>query len=202
MAAIEAVLASGEQIVNLALARPDGHSLLLNFFPIRDAHGAVAQVGCLFSDVTQYVEAHETIEAQGRRSASSRRRYSSSRRRPGGAARRRDGYEPCRELTERLLHAIPRARARDVVFDVTGVPVIDPDVSHELLNTAAVARLMGARHGDERDLDGTRRGDHGARPGHRRHRDGDHPRRRRGRRALALAAACLALDGPGACRRP
>jgi rsbT co-antagonist protein RsbR len=50
-----------------------------------------------------------------------------------------------RELTERLLHAITRTRARVVVFDITGVPVIDSDVSHELLNAAAVARLMGTR---------------------------------------------------------
>lgn len=146
VAAIEDVLASGEQIVNLALARPDGHSLLLNFFPIRDAHGAVAQVGCLFSDVTEFVEAHETIEAQ----------EEAIRELATPILELEDGIlvaplvgamdaNRARDLTERLLHAIPRARARVVVFDVTGVPIIDADVSHELLNAAAVARLMGAR---------------------------------------------------------
>ena len=132
--------------MNLALARPDGHSLLLNFFPIRDAHGAVAQVGCLFSDVTEFVEAHETIEAQ----------EEAIRELATPILELEDGIlvaplvgamdaNRARDLTERLLHAIPRARARVVVFDVTGVPIIDADVSHELLNAAAVARLMGAR---------------------------------------------------------
>ena len=113
VAAIEDVLASGEQIVNLALARPDGHSLLLNFFPIRDAHGAVAQVGCLFSDVTEFVEAHETIEAQ----------EEAIRELATPILELEDGIlvaplvgamdaDRARDLTERLLHAIPRARAR------------------------------------------------------------------------------------------
>jgi PAS domain S-box-containing protein len=49
LTAIEDVLMSGEEIVKLALARSDGDSLLLNFFPIRDAHGAVTRVGCLWT---------------------------------------------------------------------------------------------------------------------------------------------------------
>ena len=36
-------------------------------------------------------------------------------------------------------------RAQMGIIDVTRVPVIDSTVAHELLNTVAVARLMGAR---------------------------------------------------------
>ena len=50
---VEAVLESGEHIVSLAVPRPDGHGLLLNVFPIRDAGDAVVQVGCLYSDAPE-----------------------------------------------------------------------------------------------------------------------------------------------------
>jgi anti-anti-sigma regulatory factor/PAS domain-containing protein len=144
--AIEDVLASGEEIVTLALVSSAGRSLLLNFFPIPDAHGAVAEVGCLFSDVTDFVEAHETIDAQ----------EDAIRELATPILALEDGVlvaplvgamdtSRAHDLTERLLHAITRARARIVILDVTGVPVIDSAVSHELLNAAAVARLMGAR---------------------------------------------------------
>ena len=53
--------------------------------------------------------------------------------------------ERLRDLTERLLAEITRLRARTVILDVTGVPIIDSSVSHDLLNVAAVARLMGAQ---------------------------------------------------------
>jgi PAS domain S-box-containing protein len=146
VSAIEDVLASGEEIVNLALARSDGHSLLLNFFPIPGAHGAVDQVGCLFSDVTEFAQAHETIQAQ---EAGIRDLSTPILELEEGVlvAPLVGAMDPgrARELTERLLHAITRTRARVVVFDITGVPVIDSDVSHELLNAAAVARLMGTR---------------------------------------------------------
>jgi PAS domain S-box-containing protein len=146
VSAIEAVLECGEQIVNLAIARPDGHSLLLNFFPIRDAHDAVSQVGCLFSDVTEYAEAHATIQAQRE-----------TIRELATPILELDGHvlvaplvgemdtTRVRELTERLLQVITETRARVVIFDVTGVPVIDSSIAHELMNTVAVARLMGAR---------------------------------------------------------
>src|SRR5436190_845242 len=62
--AIDHVLTTGEEIVNLPVTRPDGHSLLLNFFPVGAPGGPVEQVGCLFSDVTEFAEAHETIPAQ------------------------------------------------------------------------------------------------------------------------------------------
>lgn len=145
VAAVEDVLESGEHIVNLAVVRPDGHSLLLNFFPIRDAHDAVVQVGCLFSDVTEFAEASATIRAQ----LDTIRRLAT----PILELEDRVLVAPLvgemdtpriRRLTERLLQAITDTRARVVIFDVTGVPVIDSAVAHELMNTVAVARLMGA----------------------------------------------------------
>jgi rsbT co-antagonist protein RsbR len=144
--AIDQVLETGQEIVNLPMARPDGHSLLLNFFPIRDSHGSVEQVGCLFSDVTEFAEAHETIRAQ--------------------RAQIRELATPVLELedhvlvvpligtldsrrltdlTDRLLAEISRLRARVVIVDVTGVPVIDSHAAHDLMNTAAAARLMGTQ---------------------------------------------------------
>jgi PAS domain S-box-containing protein len=145
VAAVEDVLESGEHIVNLAVVRPDGRSLLLNFFPIRDAHDAVVQVGCLFSDVTEFAEASDPIRGQ----RDTIRRLAT----PILELEDRVLVAPLvgemdtpriRRLTERLLHAITDARARVVIFDVTGVPVIDSEVAHELMNTVAVARLMGA----------------------------------------------------------
>jgi PAS domain S-box-containing protein len=57
VAAVESVLGSGEHIMNLAVTRPDGARLLLNVFPIRDAHDAVVQVGCIFSEGTGFADA-------------------------------------------------------------------------------------------------------------------------------------------------
>jgi rsbT co-antagonist protein RsbR len=48
------------------------------------------------------------------------------------------------QLTEQLLHAIKRSRARVVVIDVTGVPAIDQSVANHLLQTVQACRLMGA----------------------------------------------------------
>ena len=144
VAAIETVLESGEQIVNLPIARSDGHSLLLNFFPIRDAHDAVVQVGCLFSDVTEFTEAHDTIRAQREtiRELATPVLELDDRVLVAPLVGEMDTTR-VRQLTERLLQAIAETRAKVVIFDVTGVPVIDSAVAHELLSTVSVARLMG-----------------------------------------------------------
>lgn len=142
--ALDQVLAVGEEIVNLPVTRPDGHSLLLHFFPIRASGGAVQQVGCLFSDVTEFAEAHETIRAQREQ----------IRELATPVLELEDhilvaplvgALDPRRltDLTDRLLAEISRLRARVVILDVTGVPVIDSHAAHDLMNTAAAARLMG-----------------------------------------------------------
>jgi rsbT co-antagonist protein RsbR len=49
-----------------------------------------------------------------------------------------------RQLTEQLLGAIQRHRARVVVIDITGVASIDMTVANHLVQTVEAARLMGA----------------------------------------------------------
>jgi PAS domain S-box-containing protein len=48
------------------------------------------------------------------------------------------------QLTEQLLESIRSYRARAVVMDITGVPVVDSKVANHLLQTVEAARLMGA----------------------------------------------------------
>jgi rsbT co-antagonist protein RsbR len=49
-----------------------------------------------------------------------------------------------RQLTENLLLAIRAKRARVVVMDITGVPIVDSKVANHLVQTVKAARLMGA----------------------------------------------------------
>ncbi len=49
-----------------------------------------------------------------------------------------------RQLTESLLLAIRARRARVVVMDITGVPIVDSRVANHLVQTVKAARLMGA----------------------------------------------------------
>jgi rsbT co-antagonist protein RsbR len=48
------------------------------------------------------------------------------------------------QLTEQLLGAIRRHRAKVVVIDITGVPDLDSDVANHLVQTVDASRLMGA----------------------------------------------------------
>jgi rsbT co-antagonist protein RsbR len=47
-------------------------------------------------------------------------------------------------LSQAVLAAIDRTRARAVILDITGVPVVDSQVAQALLGVAAAARLLGA----------------------------------------------------------
>jgi rsbT co-antagonist protein RsbR len=49
-----------------------------------------------------------------------------------------------RLLTQSLLQAIRSERAKMVVMDITGVPMIDTQVANHLIQTCDAARLMGA----------------------------------------------------------
>lgn len=49
-----------------------------------------------------------------------------------------------RQLTESILWAIREKRAKVVVIDITGVPLVDSKVANHLVQTVEAARLMGA----------------------------------------------------------
>jgi len=49
-----------------------------------------------------------------------------------------------RQLTEQLLRGIRTNRAKVVVIDITGVPVMDATVANHLVQTVEAARLLGA----------------------------------------------------------
>jgi rsbT co-antagonist protein RsbR len=49
-----------------------------------------------------------------------------------------------RQLTEQLLQAIQKHRAKVVVIDITGVGTIDVTVANHLVQTVKASRLMGA----------------------------------------------------------
>lgn len=53
--------------------------------------------------------------------------------------------ERARELTENVLNAVMQQQARYVIFDITGVPVVDTQVAQVLLQTTAAAQLLGAK---------------------------------------------------------
>jgi rsbT co-antagonist protein RsbR len=50
-----------------------------------------------------------------------------------------------RKLTTSLLEAIRSKRARAVVMDITGVPIVDSKVANHIVQACEAARLMGAR---------------------------------------------------------
>jgi len=50
-----------------------------------------------------------------------------------------------KQLTDSMLHAIRANRARVVVMDITGVAAVDSRVANHLMQSAAAARLMGAK---------------------------------------------------------
>jgi rsbT co-antagonist protein RsbR len=48
------------------------------------------------------------------------------------------------QLTSQLLHNIRTHRAKAVVMDITGVPIVDSAIANHLIQTVQAARLMGA----------------------------------------------------------
>jgi rsbT co-antagonist protein RsbR len=49
-----------------------------------------------------------------------------------------------RQLQEQSLHALERTSAHTLIFDITGVPIVDSQVAQGLLITVQAARLLGA----------------------------------------------------------
>ncbi len=48
------------------------------------------------------------------------------------------------QVRERALQVIQRSSARQLLLDITGVPIVDSQVAQELLSTVQAARLLGA----------------------------------------------------------
>jgi rsbT co-antagonist protein RsbR len=48
-------------------------------------------------------------------------------------------------VLETLLHGVAKARAEVAILDITGVPVIDADVVHVLIQSAQAVRMLGAQ---------------------------------------------------------
>ncbi len=48
------------------------------------------------------------------------------------------------QLREQALGALERTSARQIVLDVTGVPMVDTQVARGLLDVVSAARLLGA----------------------------------------------------------
>jgi anti-anti-sigma regulatory factor len=51
---------------------------------------------------------------------------------------------PLRQVQEQSLHALESTSAHTLVFDITGVPIVDTQVAQGLLMTVRAARLLGA----------------------------------------------------------
>jgi rsbT co-antagonist protein RsbR len=49
-----------------------------------------------------------------------------------------------RQITEQMLHGIRARRAKVVVMDLTGVPIVDAAVANQLVQAVEAARLLGA----------------------------------------------------------
>ncbi|GIV97234.1 MAG: hypothetical protein KatS3mg057_1891 [Herpetosiphonaceae bacterium] len=48
-------------------------------------------------------------------------------------------------VLDELLHSITQHRARVVIIDITGVPVVDTSVAAQLISVANAARLLGCK---------------------------------------------------------
>jgi PAS domain S-box-containing protein len=49
------------------------------------------------------------------------------------------------QVLEALLHGIEQHKARVAILDITGVPIVDTQVAHALIQAAQAAQLLGAR---------------------------------------------------------
>ena len=105
-----------------------------------------------------------------------------------------------RQITEQLLRGHPSNRARVVVIDITGVPVMDTNVANHLVQTVEASRLLGATvivtgplAGHRPDPRQHRRGpgqdEHRRRPAGRHRGGGAHPRLQGGPRRSRAAEA-------------
>ena len=61
---LEKVLATGESVTNILVARPDGHTLLGNYFAVRDSSDRLHGVGAVVFDVTEERRARDALAVE------------------------------------------------------------------------------------------------------------------------------------------
>ena len=61
---VRGILETGRPLMNYELTRPDGFSVLANYFPIRDVGGEIAAVGAVVLDVTDQKRARDALRAE------------------------------------------------------------------------------------------------------------------------------------------
>jgi PAS domain S-box-containing protein len=149
---------SGEaaHVDDMEIHRPDGSTLLLEVFgvPITNAQGQITASLAIFQDITErkqteFERAHlqaEIIEAQQH----ALKELST----PIIPIMDRIIVMPligsidtmrAKDITRALLRGISEYRAKIVILDITGVPIVDSGVANHLNKTIQAARLKGAR---------------------------------------------------------
>ncbi len=135
----------------LRVGTPDKRWVEAIYFPVRDESGEVAYLGAILRDVTVEIQQREEIE-RARTEIAEQRRTIESLSSPviqvwqgiltmpliGTIDSRR-----AMQLTEDLLRTVAEQRARCVILDITGVPVVDTQVAQHLLNTSQACKLLG-----------------------------------------------------------
>lgn len=121
------------------------------YFPVRDASGAVTHLGAILRDVTTELDQRRAIE-QARAEIADQQLTIESLSSPviqvweGILTVPMVGTLDSRRavrLTETLLETIAQRRARCVILDITGVPIVDTQIAQHLINTANACRLLG-----------------------------------------------------------
>jgi rsbT co-antagonist protein RsbR len=121
------------------------------YFPLRDSSGSVTHLCAILRDVTREVEQSQAIAAAQEEIASQRATIESlsspvvqvwqgilTMPLIGAIDSRRSAT-----VTANLLHTISQQRARCVILDITGVPIVDTQVAQHLIHTAQACRLLG-----------------------------------------------------------
>jgi rsbT co-antagonist protein RsbR len=121
------------------------------YAPLRDAGGEVTHLLAILQDVTEAVDQEAAIEA-ARAEISSQRDIIDALSSPvvtlwhsilllplvGAMSRERT-----MKVTESLLNTITEQQAECVIIDITGVPVVDTQIAHYLIQAAHACRLLG-----------------------------------------------------------
>ncbi len=160
--AVEEIAFGSPWLGQVACRRFDGSTFPadLSIFALGGANNGGQVLGCLLQDITERKRAEEALrnayEEQGRL----REEVIAAQRRIIGELSTpviplMEGVlvmpivgsvdsERAKRITEVVLEAVPRYRARVVMMDITGVPVVDTAVADALLRTAVATRLLGA----------------------------------------------------------